>query len=206
MDNQNTRNMVLAGVLTMVILLGWDMSMRYFYPNAGKPQPVATASSAAQSNAPATREGGLTNPADIAAEARDLKTALAAPGRVKIDAPGLSGSINLTGALLDDLSTTRHTAALDPALGLQRIYSPVGTPAQQYAQFGWTMGDGAVPIALPTAQTVWTAPTGATLTPQSPVSLSWDNGAGQTFTLTYAIDADGMTRKDSIEPSSRPGM
>ena len=192
MDNQNTRNMVLAGVLTMVILLGWDMAMRYFYPNANKPQPVATASPAAPANAPATREGGLTNPTDIAAEARDLKTALAAPGRVKIEAPGLSGSINLSGGLLDDLSTNRHTAALDPAQGLQRIYSPAGTPAQQYAQFGWTMGDGAVPIALPTAQTVWTAPAGAKLTPNTPVTLSWANGGGQTFTLTYAIDADYM--------------
>ncbi len=192
MDNQNTRNMVLAGVLTMAILLGWDMAMRYFYPNANKPQPVATASSAAQTNAPATREGGLTNPADIAAEARDLKSALAAPGRIKIEAPGLSGTINLTGGLLDDLSTNRHTAALDPGQGLQRIYSPAGTPAQQYAQFGWTMGDGAVPIALPNAQTVWTAPTGAKLTPQTPVTLSWNNAGGQTFTLTYAIDADYM--------------
>jgi YidC/Oxa1 family membrane protein insertase len=192
-DNQNTRNMVLAGILTMVILLGWDMAMRYFYPNANKPQPVATASpSASSSAAPATREGGLTNPADIAAEARDLKTALAVPGRVKIDAPGLSGSINLTGGLIDDLTTKRHTAALDPAQGLQRIYSPAGTPAQQFAQFGWTMGDGAPPIALPNAQTVWTAPAGATLTPQTPVTLSWANGGGQTFTLTYAIDADYM--------------
>ncbi len=207
MDNQNTRNMVLAGVLTMVILLGWDMAMRYFYPGAGKPQPVATASTtaspgaslpvAAGSDAPKsaekhTREGGLTNPADIAAEARDLKTALAGPGRVMIEAPGLTGSINLTGGLLDDLSTKRHTAALDPAQGLQRIYSPAGTPAQQYAQFGWTSGDGAVPIALPNAQTVWTAPAGVKLTPQTPVTLSWDNGDGQTFTLTYAIDANYM--------------
>ena len=197
MDNQNTRNMVLAGILTMVILLGWDSAMRYFYPNANKPQPVAAAGQAPQAADPKTaakhtREGGLTNAADIALEARDLKAALAAPGRVKIEAPGLSGSINLTGALLDDLSTNRHTAALDQGKGLQRIYSPAGTPAQQYAQFGWTMGDGAAPIALPNAQTVWTAPAGAKLTPQSPVTLSWDNAVGQTFTLTYAIDADYM--------------
>ncbi|MEQ1640923.1 MAG: membrane protein insertase YidC [Novosphingobium sp.] len=187
------RNMILAGVLTVVILLGWDSVMRYFYPGANKPQPVATASPAASSSAaPATREGGLTNPADVAAEARDLKTALANPGRVKIEAPGLSGSINLTGGVLDDLSTNRHTAALDQGQGLQRIYSPAGTPAQQFAQFGWTIGDGTPPIALPNAQTVWTAPVGAKLTPQSPVTLSWNNGAGQTFTLTYAIDADYM--------------
>lgn len=195
MDNHNYRNMILAGVLTVAILLGWDMAMRYLYPNANPPKPVATATApaATPSDAPKrTREGGLTNPADIALEAQDIKTVLANPARVRIEAPGLSGSINLAGGLVDDLTTNRHTATLDTAQGPQRIFSPAGTPAQQFAQFGWTMGDGAPAIALPTAQTVWTAPAGAKLTPQTPVTLSWNNGGGQTFTLTYAIDADYM--------------
>ncbi|MFM5948385.1 MAG: membrane protein insertase YidC [Novosphingobium sp.] len=198
MDNQNYRNMILAGILTVTILLGWDQAMRYFYPNAHAPKPAATASASAAPSAAAsgtpkkTREGGLTNPADIALEAKDIKSALASPARVRIEAPGLSGSINLVGGMLDDLSTNRHTAALDAAQGKQRIYSPAGTPAQQFAQFGWTMGDGAPAIALPNAQTVWTAAAGAKLTPQTPVTISWNNGAGQTFSLTYAIDADYM--------------
>ncbi|HEX4847280.1 MAG TPA: membrane protein insertase YidC [Novosphingobium sp.] len=196
MDNQNSRNMILAGILTVTILLGWDQAMRYFYPKANAPAPAATASATPapveSGTAKKTREGGLTNPADIALEAKDIKTVLANPARVKIEAPGLSGSINLAGGVIDDLSTNRHTAALDQGQGLQRIYSPAGTPAQQYAQFGWTMGDGAPAIALPTAQTVWTAPAGAKLTPQTPVTLTWNNGAGQTFSLTYAIDADYM--------------
>lgn len=194
-DNHNYRNMILVGVLTVAILLGWDMAMRYFYPAANAPKPAATAAApaATPSDAPKrTREGGLTNPADIALEAQDIKTVLASPARVRIEAPGLSGSINLSGGLIDDLTTNRHTATLDKAEGPQRIFSPAGTPAQQFAQFGWTMGDGAPAIALPTAQTVWTAPAGAKLTPQTPVTLSWNNGGGQTFTLTYAIDADYM--------------
>ncbi len=190
MENQNTRNMILAGVLTLTILLGWDMAMRYFYPGAGKVQPVATASAPTQDAAPATGGSALTGPAAV--KAPDLKTALAAPGRVRIEAPGLTGSINLTGGLLDDLSTNRHTAKLDKAQGLKRIYAPAGTENQQFAQFGWTVGDGVPPIALPNAQTIWTAPAGAKLTPQTPVTLSWDNGGGQTFMLTYAIDADYM--------------
>jgi YidC/Oxa1 family membrane protein insertase len=193
-DNPNYRNMVLAGILTLLIFIGWDAGMKYFYPNSGKPVPTATASASpapAASGKP-TREGGLTSAADIAAEAQDLKTALNPATRVPIAAPGLSGSINLMGAALDDLTTNRHTAALDKGQGPQRVFSPAGTPAQQYAQFGWTMGDGAPPIALPGPQTLWTAPAGAKLTPQSPVTLSWNNGAGQTFTLTYAIDADYM--------------
>ena len=198
MDNQNTRNMILAGVLTVLILLGWDMAMRYFYPNANAPKPAASAPASPAASgesaeaAPRTREGGLTNPADVATEARDIKTALASPNRVRIDAPGLSGSINLIGGMVDDLSTNRHTAALDQAQGLQRIFSPAGTPAQQFAQFGWVAGEGGAAVAVPNAQTPWTVPAGAKLTPQTPVTLSWNNGAGVTFTLTYAIDADYM--------------
>ncbi len=190
MENHNQRNLILAVVLTALILFGWDAALRYLYPNADKAQPVAEASAGAAPAAAAkpTREGGLTNAADIAAEARDLKTALNPATRVAIAAPGLTGSINLVGGLLDDLTTNRHTAALDPKEGPQRIFSPAGTPAQHYAQFGW-VGDN---LAVPNAATVWTAPAGAKLTPQTPVTLTWNNGAGLTFALTYAIDADYM--------------
>ncbi|MDP3906675.1 membrane protein insertase YidC [Novosphingobium sp.] len=190
MENHNQRNLILAVVLTALILFGWDAALRYIYPNADKAQPVAEAPAGA---APAeaakpTREGGLTNAADIATEAKDLQTALNPAARVAIAAPGLTGSINLAGGVLDDLTTNRHTAALDPKDGPQRIFSPAGTPAQHYAQFGW-VGEN---VALPNAATVWTAPAGARLTPQTPVTLTWNNGAGLTFALSYAIDADYM--------------
>ena len=200
MDTQNLRNMVLAGVLTVVILFGWDAVMKHYYPNMNKPPEVAASTAAAGTNGvPApqasatpkpTREGGLTDAADQALEAKDLTTALNPATRIPIAAPGLSGSINLVGGVVDDLSTNRHTASVEKGAGAQRIFSPAGTPAQQYAQFGWVSANGQPDPALPGAATQWTVPAGARLTPQSPVALSWTNPAGQTFTLTYAIDAD----------------
>jgi YidC/Oxa1 family membrane protein insertase len=185
-DNQ--RNIILAVVLTALILFGWDAGIRYIYPNANKPKPVATAPAAPEAPAAGqpTREGGLTNAADIAVEAKDLKSALAAPGRIPVDAPGLIGSINPVGAVIDDLSTKRHTATIDKNSGPARIFSPAGTPAQQFAQVGW-VGEG---VALPNASTQWTAPAGAKLTPATPVTLTWTNPTGQTFAITYAIDKD----------------
>ena len=195
----NQRNLILAVVLTAVLLFGWDAGMRWFYPEANKPKPVAVAKAigtvpAAPADAAApTREGGLTNPADIALEAQDLKTVLAAPGRIAIAAPGLAGSINPVGAVLDDLVTTRHTAGMAKDSGQQRIFSPAGTPAQHFAQFGWTGTGPALPgLALPSPATVWAAPAGAKLTPETPVTLSWANSAGQTFAITFAIDKDYM--------------
>ena len=195
MDNQ--RNLILAVLLTILLIFGWDAGMRYLYPEANKPAPVpsqAAAPDPAASGKP-TREGGLTSPADQALEARDLATALNPAGRVPIAAPGLSGSINLTGALLDDLVTNRHTATNEAKSGPNRIFSPAGTPAQHYAQLGWS----AQGVNLPNAKTVWTVPAGAKLTPQTPVTLTWNNGAGQTFTITYAIDDDYLiTAKQTV--------
>ena len=194
MDTQNIRNMVLAGVLIVVILFGWDTGVRYFYPNANK-APVAAASNAAptpqaSASAKPTREGGLTDAADQALEAKDLTTALNPATRVPIAAPGLSGSINLVGAVVDDLLSNRHTASVEKNAGPQRIFSPAGTPAQQYAQFGWVSASGQPDPNLPGPATQWTVPAGAKLTPQSPVTLTWANATGQTFALNYAIDTD----------------
>lgn len=194
MENQNQRNLILAIVLSALLLFGWDAGIRYLYPNSGKSKPVAageagSAPVASPSGATKpTREGGLTSAADIAEEARDIKTILAAPGRVAIAAPGLTGSLNPVGGVVDDLVTVRHRATIDPASGPQRIFSPAGTPAQHFAQFGWVGAQGTVPGP----QTVWSVPAGAKLTPQTPVTLSWTNPTGAIFTLTYKIDADYM--------------
>jgi YidC/Oxa1 family membrane protein insertase len=191
-DNQ--RNIIVAVVLTALILFGWDAAVRYIYPQAHKPRPVAAAPVAQASTAARpTREGGLTTPADIALETKDLKTALASGNRVPVDAPGLVGSINLTGAVIDDLSTKRHTATVKKDSGPERIFSPAGTPAQQFAQFGWIAPKQPTGgIALPTPTTVWAAPAGARLTPATPVTLTWANTTGQTFAIRLAIDQDYM--------------
>jgi len=199
-DNQ--RNLILAVLLTILLIFGWDRGMQYLYPNANKAAPVAAQSAAPDPAAPAkpTREGGLASAADQALEARDLAAALNTPARVPIAAPGLSGSINLAGAVVDDLVTNRHTAASDPKSGPNRVFSPAGTPAQHYAQLGWSgANNGQAGINLPGAQTLWSAPVGAKLTPQTPVTLTWNNGAGQTFAITYAIDQDYLiTAKQTV--------
>ena len=44
--------------------------------------------------------------------------------------------------------------------------------------------DAGEALALPTADTLWTAETQGPLTPSSPVTLSYDNGKGLKFTRT----------------------
>ncbi len=194
---QNQRNILIAVVLTALVLFGWEAGVGYFYPQAKAPKPSVEATQAAKAQDSAattkpTREGGIRDAADIALEQKDPKTALAGGERVAIAAPGVSGSINLVGGLVDDLVLNRHRETVEKDSGPVRIYSPAGTPAQQFAQFGW-VGQGS---ATPSAKTVWTAPAGAKLTPATPVTLTWNNGQGQTFALTYKVDDNYMLTVD----------
>jgi len=185
---ENQRNIILAVLLTAFVLFGWEAGMGYFYPQPDTPEERAEIAQQVEADEapPPTRDGGLTSAADIAAEKRSLKTALNGSGRVAVNAPGLSGSINLTGAVIDDLTITRHREAIEKDSGPVRIFSPAGTPAQHFAQIGW-VGDG---VDLPGADTVWNAKKGGTLTPETPVTLEWSNDTGQTFSITFEIDED----------------
>jgi YidC/Oxa1 family membrane protein insertase len=187
---KNQRNMITAMLLTLLLVFGWESAMRYIWPEKAKPHvaaSVAPAPKPSQSAAP-TREGGLSSAIDKAVEAKVLAADLASGGRVPIVAPGLVGSINLNGAVIDDLSTPRFGATVEKNSGNVRLFSPAGTPAQQFAQLGWV----AQGVATPNGATVWSAPAGAKLTPQTPVTLSWVNPTGQTFTIRLAIDSDYM--------------
>lgn len=183
MDNQ--RNLIVAIVLCLALLLGFDLVVSRLYPTPPPSERVAARTDVMPERAAAkhTREGGLSDPAEVAEEARDLSSALAAPGRVAIDAPEVAGSINLVGARIDDIVLKTHRQTVDKDSGPVRLFSPAGTPAQQFAQFGW-VGEG---VALPGPRTVWTAE-GGPLAPARPVTLSWDNGEGQRFRIRFEID------------------
>ncbi|MEO6389271.1 MAG: membrane protein insertase YidC [Croceibacterium sp.] len=197
MDNQ--RNLIVAVVLCIALLLGFDLVIGKFYPQPTTTAQVAPAADArVAAAAPAVkakhiRDGGLVDPAEEALEERDVATALASPGRVAIDAPEVAGSINPVGGRLDDLVLKTHRQTVDKDSGPVRLFSPAGTPAQEFAQFGWVAGtdavagNGSTPVKLPDAATVWQA-SGGPLAPGKPVMLAWDNGGGQRFTITYSID------------------
>ncbi|MGN6497792.1 MAG: membrane protein insertase YidC [Tsuneonella sp.] len=196
MDNQ--RNLLFAVVLCGLLLLGWNWAIERYYPQpaapAHKEQPAAAPTHEETTKAKPTREGGLTDPLLQAEERRDLAADLHSPQRVAIAAPEIAGSINLIGARIDDVVLKSHRETVKKDSGPVRMFSPQGTPAQQFAQFGW-VGQG---VKVPDAQTLWQA-SGGPLSPASPVALTWNNGAGQTFRIDLTIDANYMiTARQSV--------
>lgn len=188
----NQRNVLLAVVLSAVLLLGWDALVGYLYPGARNPAPQRVdtpAEQVAASSAPAqhSRTGGL-DAASLALEKRDLKTALAGGGRVPIDAPRLAGSINLATGAIDDIVLKDYRETVEKGSDPVRLFSPAGTPAQQFAEFGF-LANGAKLPAGP-----WRAD-GAKLTPATPVTLSRQAG-GLTYRIRFSIDDNFMIRAE----------
>ena len=67
--------------------------------------------------------------------------------------------------------------------------APAGTAHPYYAEFGWVPAEAGT--AVPNTETVWSA-SADTLTPDKPVTLTWDNGHGLVFERVIAIDRNYM--------------
>ncbi len=171
------RRMFLAIGISIAILIGFQLISARVVPPP-PPEPLAETAALPAATAPAPAP-----PAEAAAAAR------AAP-RLTIDAPSVTGSISLLGARLDDLVLRDYretTAADSPRV---RLLAPAGSAEPYAVQFGWSAAPGSG-VKLPDNDTLWTASATA-LTPQSPVTLSWNNGAGLTFEIVLGIDAHYM--------------
>jgi len=179
----NSRNLILAVVLCAALLFGWDLVVSRLYPQPASVAQAERVDAPTLRAAKHSRDGGLTDPIEVAEEVRDVETVLARPGRVPIDGLELAGSIDPVGARVDDIVLKTHRQTVERDSGPVRLFSPAGTPAQQFAQFGW-VGEG---VATPDATTRWQVQ-GDRLTQESPVVFTWNNGQGQIFRLRYSVD------------------
>jgi YidC/Oxa1 family membrane protein insertase len=181
MNDLNNKNFILAIVLSMAIIFGWQ----YFYagPLATKQKQAETAQTTTAPATPGAVVPGTSQPP--LAITRDQ--ALATSQRIKIETPDVTGSINLTGAQIDDLHLTRYRETIDPKSPTITLLSPAGSPNAFFAEQGF-VGSTGTTAKLPDAKTVWTAPPDAVLSTGKPVTLIWDNGAGLKFSREIAID------------------
>jgi YidC/Oxa1 family membrane protein insertase len=166
---QDQRNFFLAIVLSLLVVIGYSYLAPHRVVNPRPPAPTSPAQPVlAQSPA---------------AQAQRSEVLAEAP-RIKIETPKLHGSLSLAGARIDDLVLANYYETIKREK-LVTLLSPAGSVEPYYVEFGWT-ADGNTPV--PTSQTVWTQQGSGALTPETPVTLTWDNGAGLTFDRTISVD------------------
>ena len=185
--NEDNRNLLMFAMLALLILIAWPSIMRIISPSHAPTtaNPVPTRTTNAEPNT--SHNSGAEPAVDSAAATKDRATVLASTPRVKIDTPTLEGSIDLKGARIDDLLLKKYAQTTDKNSPPVRLLSPSGAPGAYFAAFGWR-GEG---LVAPSADTVWKASSNA-LTPGHPVTLTADNGQGQHFQLTIAVDDQYM--------------
>ncbi len=207
MNSEDTRNLFLAIALSVLVMAAWQYfyaGPRYQHEHPAPTQTQTHANSTASSSANQTTgeaQTGAPAPAGGAAAAgvQTVAEALAASPRVAIDTPSLAGSIDLKGGKLDDLVLKDYHETVDKKSPLVRLLSPSGAPDAYWADTG-LLGSGGV--KTPTLDTVWTADA-KTLTPERPVTLTWNNGEGLVFKRVIAVDDKYMfTITDSVANSS----
>ncbi|MEO0642358.1 MAG: membrane protein insertase YidC [Pseudomonadota bacterium] len=201
----NSRNLLLAFVLSGLLILGWDIGMGYLYPQPDRPaeQSADAQSIPGGATTPAPKESvadveGTSVVAGDLAEGQpatgpvDLTAALADPQRVAIDAPRIAGSINLVGARIDDIVLKDHRETTKKDSGPVRLFAPERTPAQYFAEFGYLTNN-----ERSSSSAVWQAD-GEKLTPDTPVTLSRSDG-DFTYAITFSVDENYMlTAEQSV--------
>ncbi len=120
--------------------------------------------------------------------------------RVTIETETLSGSLNLKGGRIDDLSLKNYMTEPEGSENVT-LLNPVGAKHAYYGEFGWISNDPNV--KTPNKNTVWTT-NKTTITPNEPIELTWNNGQGQVYTKTITLDDKYMfTVKQSVRNTSR---
>jgi len=179
----DNKNFILAIVISMAIIFGWQ----YFYvvPTQKKVEPQTTNQQVTNPQ----EQPGATVPGTAQVQMIPRATAISEGKRIKIDTPVIDGTINLVGAQFDDIRLKNYRETVDPTSPEIALLNPSGTPGGFFAEQGFVAASGQT-VKLPDPKTEWQAPADAVLAPGKPVTLTWDNGEGLTFARTIAVDDD----------------
>ena len=188
------KNVILAIVLSAAILIGWTFLQAHFFP-APAPKPQQTQEQQPQQQQQQAQQAAQ----DTGRKVVSREEALKESPRVAIDTPRLSGSIALKGARLDDLVLKGYRETVDPNSPNVVLLSPRNSKDAYFANLYWTADSSETDV--PTGDTLWQAD-GTTLSPDKPVTLTWDNGHGLAFTRKFEIDSNYMfTVTDTVANS-----
>ena len=110
--------------------------------------------------------------------------------RVNFRNSSVEGSINLKGAIIDDLILSKYKTSLEVDSNNIQLLLPDRTANPYYIETGWKELED-TSIDLPNLETEWES-NSLNLTPTNPVSLSWTNNQKITFKVNYSIDDEYM--------------
>tara|TARA_B100002051_G_C16721195_1_gene632553 strand:- start:190 stop:1917 length:1728 start_codon:yes stop_codon:yes gene_type:complete len=110
--------------------------------------------------------------------------------RVTFKNSSIEGSINLKGAILDDLILSKYKTSLEANANNIQLLLPDGTSNPYYIETGWKELKE-TNFELPNLETIWQT-SSSSLSPTNPVTLSWTNNQEVTFKINFSLDDEYM--------------
>ncbi len=192
----NSRNTIAFVVIAAIMLMAYSFFV--MEPQAAKRKAAQQAAAEQTAAGPAAAGTAAAASPGTLVFTDDRTVALAAAGaRVPIQTPTLTGSLSLRGGRIDDLFLTHYRETLEEDSPPVEMFRPEGMRHAYFAQFGWSGPN--VTGGVPGGDTPWRLTEGSTLTPTTPVTLTWDNGAGLRFTRRISVDSQYLfTVSDTV--------
>ncbi len=174
MHPQDVRNLIIFAIASLAI---WFLYETYILAPQAK----------ALKEAKEARAELLLNDPSLMNEVKELtrQEALARSERIYFSNEEVSGSISLSGGIIDDLSLNKYFKTLDKKEKVH-ILTPDNVRGTRFVNYGWVSRDKGV--KLPNIDSVWSVEGNSNLLPDAPVTLVWDNGEGLIFKRILSLD------------------
>ncbi len=173
------RNVFVAIALSMSVLLFWGA----FFETPKKTSEQQTNQKVEKKNEQGSISPTINQPQIIKKITR--KESINKSKRIKIENDSVVGSINLKGALIDDISFKKHKQKVEGEKNIIFL-NPSDTESGFYIETGWTsIGNK---IKVPTKESEWTVKGNNILSDNSPIILQWNNNEGVTFEKRIELD------------------
>lgn len=180
MNSNDFKSFLTAVFLSVLVVLGFN----YFFPQQKAETNITQTS---DEEAPITDEAtGAAGSTEVETAPLTVADALKQDERLKINNGVVNGSIRLKGARFDEILLNKYKLTLDENSPDVELFSPAKTENAYYADYGWLSTDKS--LLLPNKDTLWTVEGNQELTPQTPVTLVWNNGQGVKFVYVISID------------------
>jgi YidC/Oxa1 family membrane protein insertase len=223
MQNENSKNILIACIISGLILIAWTL----FYEKPrmeSQKQEMAKIVAQQQNKKPNSEfkeilvehKNYLTpEEAKTTSElSREEAIANSEKERIQIKTPQLHGSINLKGVSFDDLTLVNYKQTLDSDSKEVVLFSPNHTKNKYLVNFGFRAAYenliGEAPqekyVDYPNFNTVWKT-NNYILTPNNPITLTWQNPQKVTFQIDISVDNNYMfTILQTIKNNSRQDL
>ena len=192
--NDEMKSLLAAIMLSAVVVL----TVNHFFPANTEP---ATTESSVPADVENNEQIADTEDENKQVVFASVEETLQKDIRLPLKNKAITGSVRLKGARIDNIVLDKYKQTIEENSPNVELMAPAKTENSYFAEYGWLTSQKN--IKLPNADTLWTAVGNQTLTPETPVTLVWDNGEGLKFINELSLDENYLFNiKQTVENNS----